>query len=111
MTSDFRAVPVADIQVLNRLLASGLSLSVVTEPGRGEAPAEIPPPETEPRRARARVVLVQSDERGSRREASRRLLLTCGRRRLLLGLSECLAECAMDLGLGASVCRPRVESP
>jgi len=81
----------AHVERLNGLLGSGLSLAVVV--GR--------------RRHVREIVLAIVDERGNRREAARRLRLASGSRSLLLALSECLAECAMDLGLGASVCRGR----
>lgn len=107
MSPDVRAIPATDIEVLNELLAAGLSLSVVKEPGSEDPSAQGRGPAGNPVHPRARVVLVQSTGRGPRREASRRLRLTSGRRPLLLALSKSLAECAMDLGLGASVCRPQ----
>jgi len=78
----------AHVERLNGLLRSGLSLAVVV--GR--------------RRRVREIVLALVDERGNRREAARRLRLAPGSRSLQLALSECFAECAMDLGLGASVC-------
>lgn len=99
----------SEVELLNGMLGDGLSL--VVEPGsirravtgrrglgRGVVPAVRRP---------GIVVLVLTDECGARRQVSRRLRLAPGRRPLLLALSACLAECAMDLGLGASVCRQR----
>jgi hypothetical protein len=96
-----------DVAYLNGLLVSGVSLSLVAEPGLVDGAAiefdwtAVPTGQG----ASARVVLVATDRQGGRREASRRLRLTPGRRPWLLALSAGLAECAMDLGLGTSVCR------
>jgi hypothetical protein len=96
------------VQSINSILRSGLAVTVMREPGgagasggpgrrSGDAPSAV-------------VTLVAGH--GLAQRASQRLWLTSGRRSLLLALSACLAECAMDLGLGASVCSARrTETP
>ncbi len=78
----------SDVALLNGILGDGLSFAVERE--------------------RATAILVLADQCGSCRQASRRLRLTPGRRPRWLALSACLAECAMDLGLGVSICRREV---
>jgi hypothetical protein len=68
------------------VVRSGLRVEILMEPG-----------------GPALVTLAAGPEPA--RRASRRMRLTSGRRSLLLSLSTCLAECAMDLGLGASAWR------
>jgi len=80
------------------VLRPGLSVAVSGDRAGIGAGEESGPPAT------ATVTLTAGPGIGKR--ASRRLRLTPGRRSVLLSLSRCLAECAMDLGLGASVCRP-----
>lgn len=74
-----------DAAHLNRILVPGLSFSVQMN--------------------EASAVFALEERGGSRRKATRRLRLTSGRRMRRLVLCDCLAECAMELGLGASVCR------
>jgi hypothetical protein len=75
-----------DAAHLNGMLAPGLSFSVEMN--------------------EASAVFALEERSGSRRKATRRRLrLTPGRRTRQLVLCDCLAECAMELGLGASVCR------
>jgi hypothetical protein len=80
----------SDIACLNAMLASGVTFTVEEE--------------------RPEAVLELKGERGLKRSVSRRLRLAAGRRRMRLALSSCLAECAMDLGLGAAVCRRRART-
>lgn len=50
-------------------------------------------------------VLVQGCAGGVLRTASRAVTLAAARRDRLLALASCLAECAMDLGLGTGIYR------
>lgn len=109
MTGDGECQLEPIVESINAMLGAGLSL--VLERERSEAG-----PSPDGRRAEgddgASAVLTLVAGSHPTRQASRRLRLTPGHRPLLLTLSSCLAECAMDLGLGASVCRTRTtETP
>ncbi len=102
------------------VLRSGLSVAVVSESREHDGrlgPAEpcggtVPHAcgERGPGRGCASVLVTLAEGSDPERRASRRMRLSSGRRSLLLSLSTCLAECAMDLGLGASVCRHGVSA-
>ncbi|MFH1502561.1 MAG: hypothetical protein ABIG03_05905 [Candidatus Eisenbacteria bacterium] len=81
-----------DVARLNGILREGLSFAVK----RGSAAAE---------ERTATAVLELADAGGTPRRVFRRVRLARERRPRRLALSGCLAECAMELGLGASVCR------
>lgn len=109
MTGDGECQLELIVESMNAMLGSGLSLALERERSGAE-----PPPDgrrSEGYDGASAVLTLAAGSHPSRR-ASRRLRLTPGHRPLLLTLSSCLAECAMDLGLGASVCRIRTtETP
>ena len=94
-----------DIARLNEMLRAGLSFELVgleslpTSAGARGARDEAV--------VRASGVLAQAVRGAARRVASHPVALAARRRDRLLALSSCLAECAMDLGLGVGVCRGR----
>jgi hypothetical protein len=87
----------ADIRRLNALLAPHLTFAAVKAPKvAGRPPA---------RDAAETGVLIERLSGGERRAVTP-LPRSSSRRARLLALSAALAECAMRLGLGTSVCRP-----
>jgi len=111
VVDEFGSDLLAGVERINRHLGGGLRLTLVWEilAGRGSRAAQEVQFSNNAYHF-ARLILTATDERGLPRQASRRLRLTPGRRSRLVLLSAGLAECAMDLGLGASVWSGRRES-
>lgn len=100
-----------EIARLNGMLSAGLSFRLAAVDH--VAYLEPPPPGGPSFRAAPLVasgVLVHGRRDGALRVASRPVMLAPKRRDRLLALASCLAECAMDLGLGTGVYGPSLRA-
>lgn len=97
----------ADVAQLNGLLGVGISFRLVSGDGDagGMGPGGHRGGASWNGSSIASGVLTLGEKGNARRAASRPVALSRRRRDRLLALASCLAECAMDLGIGIGVYR------